>query len=281
VTPSIDAHTHFWRLDRGDYSWLTKDLAPIHRDFGPDELRPFLARHGIASTILVQAAATMAETRYLLELARQTPYVAGVVGWADFEAPEAVDTIAALAADPLLVGMRPMVQDIADDDWLLSSALAPAFRALVAHDLALDALTLPRHLPRLVRLLDRHPDLRVLVDHGSKPAIRERRLDPWRAHMAALASHAGVHCKISGLATEAAPDWSLDDLRPYVEHLVDTFSAGRLVWGSDWPVINLAGGYDRWRAATQALLAPLQEAEQGAVLGGNAARFYLARRGRR
>jgi L-fuconolactonase len=280
MIPSIDAHTHFWRLDRGDYSWLTKDLAPIYRDFGPDELRPFLARHGIASTILVQAAATVAETRYMLELARRTPYVAGVVGWADFEAPEAADIIAEFAADPLLVGMRPMVQDIADDDWLLRSALAPAFDALVAHDLALDALTLPRHLPRLARLLDRHPDLRVIVDHGSKPAVRERRLDPWRADMAAVATHAGVHCKISGLATEAAPDWSVDDLRPYVEHLVDTFSAGRLVWGSDWPVLNLAGGYDRWRAATQALLAPLPEAERAAVLGGNAVRFYLARRGR-
>jgi L-fuconolactonase len=281
MIPSIDAHTHFWRLDRGDYSWLTRDLAPIYRDFGPDELRPFLACHGIASTILVQAAASVAETRYLLELARQTPCVAGVVGWADFEAPEAADTIAELAADPLLVGMRPMVQDIADDDWLLRPTLAPAFRALIAHDLAFDALTLPRHLPRLVRLLDRHPDLRAIVDHGSKPAILERRLDPWRADMVAVASRAGVHCKISGLATEAGPDWSVDDLMPYVEHLVDTFTAGRLVWGSDWPVVNLAGGYDRWRAATKALLAPLPEAEQAHVLGGNAARFYLARRGRR
>jgi L-fucono-1,5-lactonase len=244
-------------------------------------LRPLLARHGIASTILVQAAATVAETRYMLELARQTPYVVGVVGWADFEASETADTIAELAADPLLVGMRPMVQDIADDDWLLKPALAPAFRALVAHDLAFDALTLPLHLPRLVRLLDRHPDLRVIIDHSSKPAIRERCLDPWRADMAAVASHAGVHCKVSGLATEAAPDWSVDDLMPYVEHLIDAFSAGRLVWGSDWPVINLAGGYDRWCAATQALLAPLPEAERAAVLGGNAARFYLSRRGRR
>src|SRR5262247_2532409 len=122
MIPSIDAHTHFWRLDRGDYSWLTKDLAPIYRDYGPDELRPFLARHGIASTILVQAAATVAETRYMLQLARRTPYVAGVVGWAAFEAPEAAEIIAELAADPLLVGMRPMVQDIADDDWLLRSA---------------------------------------------------------------------------------------------------------------------------------------------------------------
>ena len=278
MIPSIDAHTHFWRLDRGDYSWLTKDLAPIYRDYGPDELRPFLARHGIASTILVQAAATVAETRYMLELARQTPYVAGVVGWVDFEA---ADIIAELAGDPLLVGMRPMVQDIADDDWLLRSALAPAFGALEAHDLAFDALTLPRHLPRLARLLDRHPGLRVIVDHSSKPAILERRLDPWRADMAAVASHDGVYCKISGLATEAAHDWSVDDLRPYVEHLIDAFSAERLVWGSDWPVINLAGGYDRWRAATQALLAPLPEAERAAVLGGNAARFYLSRRGRR
>jgi len=217
----IDAHTHFWQLDRGDYSWLTPALAPIHRDFGPADLEPFLTRHGITGTILVQAAPTVAETRYLLEVARRTPFVAGVVGWADFEAPDAADVIAALAADPLLVGMRPMVQDIADDDWLVKPFLGPAFRALVAHDLIFDALTLPRHLTRLDRLLDRHPELTVVVDHASKPAIRERRLDSWRADIAAIAAHPGVFCKLSGLATEATPDWTTADLKPYVEHLVE------------------------------------------------------------
>lgn len=281
MTPMIDAHTHFWQLARGDYSWLMPALAPIYRDFGPADLAPFLGRHGIARTILVQAAPTLAETRYMLDVARQAPFIAGIVGWADFEAPDAADAIAALGADPLLVGLRPMVQDIADDDWLLKPALGPAFRALVAHDLAFDALTLPRHLGRLLRLLDRHPDLRVVVDHASKPAIRERRLDPWRADMASVAAHPGVHCKLSGLATEAAPDWTADDLQPYVDHLVDVFSPARLLWGSDWPVVNLAGGYNRWRAATELLLAPLGAAHRAAVLGGNAARFYLAGRGRR
>lgn len=273
----IDAHTHLWRLDRGDYFWLTPALAPIYRDFAPGDLETRLARHGIAKAILVQAAPTVAETRFLLDLARQAPFIAGVVGWADFGAPDAAEIIAELAADPLLVGMRPMVQDIADDDWLVDPALGPAFRALVAHDLVFDALTLPRHLSRLRRVLDRHPHLKVIVDHASKPVIRERGLDPWRAGIASIAAHDNVHCKLSGLATEAAPDWRPNDLRPYVEHLLEVFSPKRLIWGSDWPVVELAGGYDRWRAATVMLLASLDESARTAVLGGNAARLYLSR----
>ena len=127
----IDAHQHFWHVARGDYGWLTPALPAIHRDFMPDDLSPLLARHGITGTILVQAAPTVAETRFLLDVAHDTPFVNGVVGWVDFEAADAPDTIAALAADPLLVGLRPMVQDIADDDWLIRPGLSPAFEAMV------------------------------------------------------------------------------------------------------------------------------------------------------
>ena len=155
------------------------------------------------------------------------------------------------------------------------------FRALVEHGLVFDALTLPRHLPRLLVTLDRHPDLPVVVDHGSKPLIRERRLDPWRADIAAVAARPGAICKLSGLVTEAGPDWTLEDLRPTADHLLATFGPERLLWGSDWPVVTLAGGYDRWREAALQLTAHLGGPERVAVLGGNAARVYLGRRGRR
>jgi L-fuconolactonase len=276
---AIDAHQHFWRVDRGDYGWLTPVLGAIHRDFGPGDLAPILARHGIRATILVQAAPTLAETHWLLVLAHRTPFVAGVVGWVDFDAGDAPDQVAALARDRKLVGLRPMVQDIGDDDWLLRPSHAPVFDAIVAHRLVFDALVLPRHLPRLARVIERHPALRVVVDHGAKPRIREREVEPWRADLAALAAHPGVACKLSGLLTEARPDDDAAAIAPWAEVILDLFGTKRILWGSDWPVVDLAGGYDRWRAVTLDLLASLSSAERDAVLGGNATRVYGVRDG--
>ncbi|GMU71232.1 MAG: amidohydrolase [Burkholderiales bacterium] len=273
----IDSHQHFWRLARGDYTWLTPALGAIHRDFGPDDLAPILARHGIARTILVQAAPTEAETRWLVEVARDTPFVAGVVGWTDFDAPDAAEAVGRLAGERALVGLRPMVQDIADDDWLARRDLAPVFDAMVAHGLVFDALVLPRHLTRLAAVVERHPGLQIVVDHGAKPRIREREIDAWRADLAAVASHPRVVCKLSGLVTEARSGDDAAELAPWIDALVDLFGPGRLLWGSDWPVVNLAGGYDRWRALTLRALEGLSPQQRGAVLGGNAARVYLGR----
>lgn len=276
----IDSHQHFWQVARGDYHWMSPDVAALYRDYGPDDLAPLIARHGIERTILVQAAQTLAETHYLLAIADATPFVAGVVGWAEFTDPEAPDTIGELAEHPLLVGLRPMVQDIPDDDWLVHPDLAPAFRALGEHGLVFDALVFPRHLSRLLVVADRHPACTIVVDHGAKPAIRERSLDPWRADMAAIAARPNTWCKLSGLVTEAGPDWLAEDLRAYVDHLLAVFGPERLLWGSDWPVANLAGGYDRWREAATTLLSSLPQADREAMLGGNAARVYLGKRGR-
>ena len=202
----IDAHQHFWRLDRGDYGWLTPALGAIHRDFAPVDLAPILARHGVSATILVQAAPTLAETHWLLDVAHRTPFVAGVVGWVDFDAGDAPEQVAALARDRKLVGVRPMVQDIGDDEWLARPAHGPVFDALVAHGLVFDALVLPRHLTRLARVVERHPALRVVVDHGAKPRIREREIDRWQADLAVVAAYPHVACKLEGHDTEARPD---------------------------------------------------------------------------
>jgi len=274
----IDAHQHFWRVERGDYGWLMPELAPLYRDFGPDDLAPILLRHGIEATILVQAAPTLAETRWLLDLAHRTPFVAGVVGWVDFDAGDAPDQVAALARDRKLVGLRPMVQDIGDDDWLLRPSHAPVYEAMIAHGLVFDALVLPRHLPRLARVIDRHPALRVVVDHGAKPRIRERELEPWRSDLARVAAHGNVHCKLSGLVTEACPDDGVAELAPWTDAILELFGAGRVLWGSDWPVVNLAVGYDRWRAIALEALGGLPPVERDAVLGGNARGVYLGRR---
>lgn len=270
----VDAHQHFWKLSRGDYRWLTPQLTRIHRDFQPEHLTPHLARHGIEKTIVVQAADSVDETRYLLELAKNHPFIAGVVGWIDFEDPNACTVLGELSRSPKLRGIRPMIQDIADPTWMLRRSFTPIFRALVEFDLTFDALVLPHHLENLTTLLLEHPDLQVVIDHGAKPKIRDRVLEPWASAMTRLAKETNASCKLSGLVTEASADWAIADLAPYVDHLLATFGPPRLLWGSDWPVLELQGSYDRWVEATDELLTPLSATDRTAILGGNAKLFY-------
>jgi L-fuconolactonase len=270
----IDAHQHFWRLARGDYGWLTADLAAIHRDYEPADLTPLLKSGGIERTVLVQAAPSDAETDFLLRLAETTDFVAGVVGWADFEAEDAAHRIAALAAREKLVGLRPMIQDIPDPRWMLNEAIEPAIEAMVEEGLTFDALVKPQHLPILIEFAVRHPGLDIVIDHAAKPDIAAGAFDDWARDLRALAAGTRLVCKLSGLATEAAPGWSVETLRPYVEVLVQAFGADRLMWGSDWPVLNLNGDYARWLDAAETLLAGLSEAERDAIFGGTASVFY-------
>jgi L-fuconolactonase len=277
----IDAHHHLWTLARGDYGWLTPALAPIYRDFHLPDLAPHLSAVGIAGTILVQAAPTEAETKFLLDIADNAGLVRGVVGWTDFDAADGVGRIEALASRNLLVGLRPMVQDIADDDWLLRPALTPLLAAMQRDGLVFDALVLPRHLPRVLRVIDRHPDLAFVLDHCGKPELATGEIEVWQRDIALLAERPNIVCKLSGLATEAAPDWKPADLHQAVDHVVKLFGPQRLLWGSDWPVVNLAGGYEKWFTAAETLLADLSSDDKAAVFGGNAARIYLSSRGRR
>jgi L-fuconolactonase len=270
----IDAHQHFWALARGDYGWLTTELAPIYRDFLPTDLKTLIRAAGIEGTVLVQAAPTESETRFMLELAEANDFIKGVVGWTDFEAADVSQRIAALAKSPWLVGLRPMIQDIAEPGWMLDERLAPAFEAIIASDLTFDALTKPDHLQNLLTLLKRYPEMKAVIDHGSKPDIAGGRIDQWTDDMAAIAKETNALCKLSGLVTEAAPNWTTNDLRPYVSHLIDTFGPDRLIWGSDWPVCTLAASYRRWLATTKELLSSLTQPETDAIMGGNAVRFY-------
>jgi L-fuconolactonase len=275
----IDAHHHLWTLARGDYGWLTPDLAPIYRDFSLADLTPHLSAAAIDGTILVQAAPTEAETMFLLDIAGSADVVWGVVGWADFDAADGEARIDALAERKLLVGLRPMLQDIPDDDWLIRSELATLLTTMARHDLIFEALVLPRHLPRLVQVVDHHPDLQFVLDHCAKPRLSTGEIASWRRDITLLAERSNVVCKLSGLATEATLGWQIADLRPAVDHVLGCFGPERLLWGSDWPVVNLAGGYEKWLAATEGLLANLSENERGAIFGGNAARTYLFKRG--
>jgi L-fuconolactonase len=278
VTAIVDAHFHCWRLDRGDYGWLTPALAPIYRDVSTADWQRESRPHGVHGGVLVQAAPTEAETRFLLDEARSNEAVLGVVGWIDLFAPDAPRRIAALAAaETKLRGLRPMLQDIADPDWILQPQLAPALDAIAAHGLVFDALVKPIHLSRVLELSKRQPALRIVIDHGAKPDIVTNRWEPWASAMKALAAQPNVVCKLSGLLTEAGPRPARGAARRWCEHLLDCFGPQRMVWGSDWPVLELAASYRRWWDDTQQVLDPLPAADRHAVLGGNACRVYGVR----
>jgi L-fuconolactonase len=272
----IDAHQHYWNPERSDYGWLTPDLAPLYRTFGPDDLASLRERAGVSRTVVVQAAPTVDETRYLLDLARDEASIAGVVGWVPMLDADAPALIAELARDPKFKGVRPMLQDLPDDNWIANPALKPAVDALIAHDLAFDALIFTRHVDALDTFIQRFPQLRIVIDHGAKPPIRDGNAGwhAWAEGITRLAQFPHVHCKLSGLATEAAQGWTEATLRPYVDHLLAAFGPMRLMWGSDWPVLNLNGDYLLWHSIATELLASLSDAERDAVFGANAAAFY-------
>jgi L-fuconolactonase len=272
----IDAHQHYWQLARGDYGWLTPELRVLYRDFLPETLAAPLAECGIGATVLVQAAATEAETRYLIELALAAPSVAGIVGWVDFEAADVRQRVRALAQDGQgrLKGLRPMIQDIPDPRWLERTSIDAAFAALIDADLCFDALVKPQHLPALARRLQRHPGLRAVLDHAGKPDIAGGGFDAWAGPLADLAQGSSVHCKISGLLTEAAPGADLAALEPFVAHLFECFGAQRILWGSDWPVVTLRASYQQWWKMARELVRRHAPGQEAAVFGGNAARFY-------
>jgi L-fucono-1,5-lactonase len=276
IMVQVDAHQHYWNPLRGDYDWMPMDNAILARPYGPADLAPSLAAHGVARTVLVQAAATVNETEYLLGIADATPSVAGVVGWVDFENPADTAHLARLAGHPKFLGVRPMIQDIPDHDWMLRDDVQWAYRALVDLDLSFDALGFSRHLANFHTILTRYPDMRVVLDHCMKPRIADHPndFDLWAGGMARLARDTRAVVKLSGLASEANEGWNIDDLRPYAAHVLAVFGPDRVMWGSDWPVVRLRASYDRWRATAEALTADLDVDARARVFGGTAVEFY-------
>ncbi|WP_244816712.1 amidohydrolase [Caballeronia sp. Lep1P3] len=274
----IDAHQHYWDPARGDYGWLTPALAPLYRAFGPSDLAPMRAAAGIDRTVVVQAAPTVDETRYLLDLARDDDSIAGVVGWVPLDSVDGVKIIDEFSREPKFKGVRPMLQDLPDDTWIAHAPRPDAIERLIELDLAFDALIFARHVPSLIDFARRYPKLRIVVDHGAKPPIRDGIVSGWQPWADGIAQLAALPqklcCKLSGLATEAAGNWTDVTLQPYVAHLIGHFGAERLLWGSDWPVLTLNGGYTDWHAAATRLTAHLGKAGQQAIFGANARAFY-------
>jgi L-fuconolactonase len=272
----VDAHQHFWSLPRGDYTWLTPELGALYRDYLPSDFEPLRERAGVRASVLIQAAASEAETHYLFEIAHRHACIAAVVGWVDFADAQAAERIAVLTAagQRKLKGLRPMIQDMPDPGWVAGAQLDAAFDALVEHGLTFDALVKPRHFDALLVRLQRHPDLRTVIDHAGKPDIANGGFAAWAEGIAQIASTTSAFCKLSGLLTEAAAGASIDDLDRYVAHVFNYFGADRVIWGSDWPVLNLVADYARWFALARELVQRHAPTHADAVFGANAVRFY-------
>jgi L-fuconolactonase len=277
----VDAHHHLWDPDVGQYPWMTGDFAVLRRRYAIDDLQPHLIANDVASTIAVQVRADLDETVELLELCSRTTVIVGVVGWADLASPDVgahIDALRAGTGGEHLVGLRHAAADEPDPHWLLSPDVGVGMQALADRSLTFDLEITPRELAAANALVRRHPEVRFVVDHGAKPPIAQGWSHEWADGIAALGQNPHVWCKLSGLVTEASwTTWTPADLQPYVDHLLGAFSASRLMFGSDWPVCELASDYGRVVAATGHCLAALDAEARRNIFHRNALRFYRPR----
>lgn len=271
----IDAHQHFWRYDPAEYGWISDSMRLLRRDFLPPELRRAAAEAGIQGTVSVQARQTTRETRFLLDLARDDPFLRAVVGWAPLVEPGVAGVLEEFADEPKFKGCRHVLQDEADDNFMLRADFNAGIRAVTEAGLVYDILIYERHLPQTLEFVDRHPDQVFVLDHIAKPRIREGSFATWRERMHKLARRPRVYCKVSGMVTEADwGAWTEADLLPYLDVVLEAFGPARLMFGSDWPVCLVATGYRRWARLVAAFAARLGEAERDRILGGTAAEAY-------
>lgn len=274
----IDAHQHFWNPSRVAYDWLGPDLGPINRSIEFGDLAPLLDATGVERTVLVQSADNQADTEYMFEVAAAHPEIAAVVGWVPLDHPGIVaERLPALRANPAFVGIRNLIHTRDDPDWLLRPDVDESLGLLAANDVPFDVVSvLPRHLEHVPTISERHPGLRMVIDHLSKPPVRADSDQPWRRLIARAAENPLVHAKVSGLypATGDMTDWTADDIRPYLEYALELFGPDRLMFGGDWPISVLAGGYVRVWEELGVLFGELVPADRAAILGGTAATFY-------
>ena len=273
----IDAHFHSWQLSRGDYGWLTPEMGSIYRDVAFADWQKLAQPLGITGCILVQAAPTVAETFYLLALAEENPAVLGVVGWVDFNAADAVFQIEQLAKHPKLKGLRPMLHDLPEPAWILQPAVQPALAVMEKLGLVFDALIRPLHMPHILQIAKQYPNLSIVIDHCAKPEIArgmEAAWQPWADGMAALVELPNVFCKLSGLLTEAWKPPQSSICKPWMEYALEIFGTERILWGSDWPVLELASDYQSWYDMCQTITESLPLKQKENIYGNNAVHIY-------
>jgi len=274
---TIDSHQHFWDPAKADYPWMTPEVEPLCRRFGPDHLLPLIRECGIERTVVVQARSDLEETREFLTMAASSGFVAGVVGWVDLASDQVGDMIDSLVSSShggYLVGIRHQVENEPDPEWLLRATVLRGLREVGKRNLAYDLLIKPRHLQVATKVVQSLPDLRFVLDHVAKPQIAEGVLQPWQDDLKKLAQLPNVWCKVSGMMGEAGPDWSPSQLQPYVNCVFEAFGSGRIMFGSDWPVSTLRGTYAEILRGTEAALPVLSKEESAGVFGLNAIQAY-------
>jgi L-fuconolactonase len=275
--PRIDAHQHFWRYDPVEYDWIDERMTAIRRDFLPPDLRPEIAAAGIERTVAVQARQTLEETRWLLQLAGENDFIAGVIGWVDLQADDVEAQLEALAAHPRLLGVRHVVQSEAPG-FMASSAFRRGMQRLGGFDLTYDILIYARQLSEAIELVRAFPNQRFVVDHAAKPDIAGGGLDVWRKGIEELAAEPHVWCKLSGLVTEAVWNtWTPDQLKPYIETTFECFGAARLMVGSDWPVCTVASTYGTTIRTFEDALRGCSAEERDSIFGLTAKEFWNLR----
>lgn len=272
--PVVDSHHHFWEIDKFDYSWMP-DGSPLAVDYGPTQLAPLIKAASIDYTVVVQAVSSPDEARWLLELADQNDFIAGIVGWVDLTDPKVGYTLDELQRSKYFKGVRHIWEGENDPGWIVNSGAINGLQELVRRDLTFDFLAKPPNLPFIPQVMEQVPDLRAVVDHIAKPLIADHLVEPWLSDMRKVASINGIHCKISGMITEAdQQSWIADDLRPYVHHILGMYGTDRLMFGTDWPVCTLAGEYQTVADTTRGILNSLSHTAKADVFGGTAIRFY-------
>jgi L-fuconolactonase len=276
MTRHIDAHQHFWHYVPESYRWIIGDTMDVlRRDFLPAELETETRGAGIDGVVSVQVRQNLEETSWLLALAEQWPLLEGVVGWLPLADDDFPARLEQFSARPKLKGLRHIIQDEPDDQYILRPDFNRGISALQATQLVYDILIFERHLPQTIQFVDRHPQQVFVLDHIGKPRIREGELDPWRNRITELAKRTNVYCKLSGMVTEANwQTWSKEKLSPYVETVLEAFGPNRLMMGSDWPVCLVATSYSRWVEVVQMLVGRLSAGEQERILGETATEVY-------
>ena len=271
----IDSHQHFWQLGRFDYPWMTKDLGVLYRDYLPNDLQPILQNNHVDKTMLVQASNSVAESRWLLELANASSFIAGVVGWVDLMSPDVNRQLDELCADQKFKGVRHLVESEPNDDWLVQPAVLSGLKQLSARGISYDLLVHTRHLKHVPRVAESCPELALVIDHLAKPPIARKEIREWSQALQPLASYTNINCKLSGLVTEANwNSWQTEDLRPFVDLALEYFGPDRLMFGSDYPVCLLAASYDRVLDSFQEILTSVSDADRDKIFSQNAAKFY-------
>jgi L-fuconolactonase len=275
VAERIDAHQHLWRYSALEYGWIDERLEAIKRDFLPDDLVRAMATAGIDGTVAVQARQTMEETRWLLKLADECPAIRGVVGWAPIAGEDFPEVMEEFEDRPKLKGLRHVIHDEKDENYILRADFNSGIRALEGSGLVYDLLITERLLPQTIDFVDEHPEQVFVLDHIAKPRIAVGLMEPWAGRMRELGLRENVWCKVSGMVTEADwGAWNSGTLRPYLDVVVEAFGVSRLMAGSDWPVCLVASEYSRWFEVLEEYFAGCSEGERAAVFGGTATEVY-------